>query len=176
MALKNRMELAASFSGVGVEVGVEAGKFSSAILSLGRVAHLYSIDPWVPVPNFYSEATALQAFHLATSRLTAFLPRSTVLRQDARIAVQGFPDESLDFVYIDSSHEFDETHDEILCWYPKLKPGGILSGHDYANGPEVRRAVDLFAALNGLIAETTEKDDDLNFDFLITSWIIKKPA
>ena len=98
-----------------------------------------------------------------------------VLRQDARIAVQGFPDESLDFVYIDSSHEFNETQDEILCWYPKLKSGGVLSGHDYANGPEVRRAVDLFAALNGLIVETTEKDDDLNFDFLITSWIIKKP-
>lgn len=173
--LNNRMELAACFSGVGVEIGVEVGKFSAAILSLGKVAHLYSIDPWTPIPGFYTEDAAELAFRTAVVRLAPFAPRNTILRQDARQAVTKFPDNSLDFVYIDSSHEFEETCEELVLWWPKLKRGGWLAGHDYANGEDVRRAVDAFAFHHQLALETTIKDDDLDFPFLITSWFFRKP-
>jgi len=52
-----------------------------------------------------------------------------------------FNDGYLDFCYIDSSHEYEETKKEIRAWYPKVKDECILAGHDY-NADEVRRAVE----------------------------------
>jgi predicted O-methyltransferase YrrM len=53
-----------------------------------------------------------------------------------------FPDQSLDFVFIDGSHEYTDVLTDINVWYPKVKPGGILAGDDYCDGwPGVKRAV-----------------------------------
>ena len=175
MDLKNRYELAASFTGVGVEVGVEAGKFSSVILTRGKVAHLYSIDPYLPFPGYFTPEQAEDFFRQATNLLSAFFPRNTLLRQDGREAAPRFPDESLDFVYIDSSHELQETLQEMKLWWPKLKSGGILSGHDYANGKDIQLAVSYFTSNRSLSFTTTEADTDLPFPYLINSWIIRKP-
>jgi methyltransferase family protein len=40
-------------------------------------------------------------------------------------------DESCDFVYIDADHSFDAVTVDLRTWYPKLKVGGVMSGHDY---------------------------------------------
>ena len=46
-------------------------------------------------------------------------------------------DGSLDFVFIDASHEYEHVKADILKWYPKVKNGGVLAGHDcYPNNPE----------------------------------------
>lgn len=60
-----------------------------------------------------------------------------------------FEDESIDFVFIDASHFYHEVRADLRCWYPKLKRGGIIAGHDYVPGhPEsdagVVRAVNEF--------------------------------
>jgi hypothetical protein len=34
-------------------------------------------------------------------------------------------------VYIDAMHEFDPVMMDILHWAPKVRPGGIIAGHDY---------------------------------------------
>jgi predicted O-methyltransferase YrrM len=46
-------------------------------------------------------------------------------------AAKKFKDKSLDFVFIDASHEYEDVKDDILAWIPKVKPGGIISGDDY---------------------------------------------
>ncbi len=54
-----------------------------------------------------------------------------------------FNDGSLDFVFIDASHKYEETKADIRLWYRKVVDGGILAGHDYSS-PEnegVGRAV-----------------------------------
>jgi len=38
---------------------------------------------------------------------------------------------SLDFVYIDANHSLPYVIDDIMTWLPKIRPGGIISGHDY---------------------------------------------
>lgn len=53
-----------------------------------------------------------------------------------------FPDNYFDFIFIDSSHTYDQTRAEIWLWYKKLKPEGILAGHDYLAHEEVKKAVD----------------------------------
>lgn len=46
-------------------------------------------------------------------------------------AVRTVADDSLDFVFIDADHSVEGVSEDILHWVPKIKPGGVLSGHDW---------------------------------------------
>ena len=52
-----------------------------------------------------------------------------------------YKDASLDVVFIDGAHDFDNVQNDIKAWLPKVKVGGYIAGHDYSWDPEVRRAV-----------------------------------
>lgn len=55
-------------------------------------------------------------------------------------ASKTYRDRSLDFVFIDASHDYESVRDDIRHWKPKVK--GVLAGHDYRiNCPGVWRAV-----------------------------------
>ena len=54
-----------------------------------------------------------------------------------------YENESLDFVFIDGNHIYEAVKADINAWFPKIKKGGVLAGHDY-QFPGVRRAVDEF--------------------------------
>ena len=55
-----------------------------------------------------------------------------------------YADQSLDFVFLDASHDEKSVRRDIAGWRPKIKPGGVLAGHDYSSKsfPGVKRAVD----------------------------------
>ena len=42
-----------------------------------------------------------------------------------------FEDNSVDFIFIDADHRYQSVKKDIESWYPKLKVGGIMAGHDY---------------------------------------------
>jgi hypothetical protein len=44
-----------------------------------------------------------------------------------------FEPESLDAVYIDGYHFYKAVLEDIDVWYPKIKKGGILCGHDFTS-------------------------------------------
>jgi predicted O-methyltransferase YrrM len=46
-------------------------------------------------------------------------------------AVNFFADNSFDFVFIDGDHTYEGVKADIAAWSPKLKPTGMLAGHDY---------------------------------------------
>lgn len=52
------------------------------------------------------------------------------------------PDKELDFVFIDGDHSYEGVKQDILDWFPKLRKGGVLAGHDYNVWPGVTNAVD----------------------------------
>lgn len=53
-----------------------------------------------------------------------------------------FADASVDFCFIDASHEYEDVKRDILAWLPKMKPGGLLAGDDYKFYDGVKKAVD----------------------------------
>ena len=65
------------------------------------------------------------------------------IRMHSFAASQLYADESLDFVFLDSAHEYEHLMEELILWFPKLKKTGIISGHDFAVEP-VQRAVYTF--------------------------------
>jgi predicted O-methyltransferase YrrM len=44
-----------------------------------------------------------------------------------------YPDESIDFVFLDASHAYESISRDIDAWRPKVKRGGLLAGHDYVH-------------------------------------------
>ena len=44
-----------------------------------------------------------------------------------------FEDERLDFVFIDANHSYEACLEDIRLWFPKVKPNGVIAGHDYTN-------------------------------------------
>lgn len=65
-----------------------------------------------------------------------------VIRDLSDMAACHFADHSLDFVFIDADHDYEYVKKDIDAWFPKVKKGGILAGHDYHVGQNnVERAV-----------------------------------
>lgn len=63
------------------------------------------------------------------------------VRMTSMEAVKMYMDNSLDFVLVDGSHEYQDVVDDINEWLTKVKPGAMLAGDDYA-WPGVKKAVD----------------------------------
>jgi len=55
------------------------------------------------------------------------------IRKDSSIASLDYIDEYFDLVFIDADHRREGFTADIRAWFPKVKVGGILCGHDYGN-------------------------------------------
>lgn len=61
----------------------------------------------------------------------------TFIQKSSEIAAKDFQDQSLDLVFIDGNHSYESVKLDISSWFPKVKFGGIIAGHDYTeNGYE----------------------------------------
>lgn len=83
---------------------------------------------------------------------------------DSLAAAKSYADESLDFVFLDNDHSTGHVLKELGAWYPKIKPGGVLAGHDI-NWPSVEKAVTPWSEMQGL-----------SFGILGSSWVMVKPT
>lgn len=167
-------------TGRGAEIGVWKGQFSNFLLSKWKGEKLYSIDPW---KSFSSEEypddmninqTEFDGIHNEVKNLLSkFGDRSEIIRKDSVTASKIFEDNFLDFAYLDGRHHYEGVKEDIEFWFPKVKKGGILCGHDYLNTVigethfGVKDAVDEFATSNNLKVLVTKKDD-------YPSWFIIK--
>ncbi len=67
--------------------------------------------------------------------------RVKIVRDDTSTSAGLIEDESLDFVFIDADHTHEGCLKDIEAWTPKVRSGGMISGHDLEWNP-VKRAVD----------------------------------
>jgi hypothetical protein len=115
---------------VGAEIGVMNGAFSHVILTKNPTVKMYCIDPWTPWPG--SRATqnmCERRLRRAQRLLTGF--DVAFIRKTSMEALADVPDGSLDFVYIDACHDFDNVMMDLIGWNKKVRQGGMISGHDY---------------------------------------------
>jgi hypothetical protein len=144
-------------TGDGVEIGVRTGHFSAEILNVSRLHCLFAVDPWDGVddrvyvdPANITREGQERNYRETAARLARFGDRAQLLRVTSAEAAPRFPDRSLAFVYIDGNHSLAASAEDIALWWPKVRSGGILAGHDDLDGrpPEgdfgVKSAVDAF--------------------------------
>ena len=67
----------------------------------------------------------------------------TLWKETSEASVEQFPDESLDFIFIDGNHSYEFVITDLERWYPKVKPYGIFAGHD-SNTEGVQKALSEF--------------------------------
>jgi len=83
-------------------------------------------------------------------------------KEDSKQAYKRYEDNSIDFLFIDGDHTYKGVKADLTNWYPKVKQGGIIAGHDYAEPTcGVKMAVDQYFLFTGIIQNGT-------------SWIVKK--
>ena len=121
-------------NGRGAEVGTFRGMFSKFILenwngSLCMVDIWNSSDDYIDMSNH--ENFDNKIYLDAMNNIRGMEDRGIMIRATSEKAAQIFPDESLDFVYIDADHSYKHVVNDLNLWYPKVKSGGLISGHDY---------------------------------------------
>ena len=141
-------DLSSSLSGdvVIVEVGSWMGASALALAEANPRARIYCIDHWQG--NDSDEMSELlvspeQAFgqfcrNVGDRLFRQIIPLVGTSRQYAFVWPEDNP---VDMVYIDAEHTYESCISDIRCWYPHVKPKGIIAGHDYGVFEGVARAV-----------------------------------
>lgn len=143
------------------EVGVAEGCTTIHVVGIIKKnnGHLYAIDwfmgntevPDREHPHGYNsdESIVDYKFNFFYNRLRSLFSSEeemdkyvTIIKGDSSKMSENLEDDSLDICYIDAGHSYEFVKKDIQSYYPKVKSGGILGGHDYGHGhPEVVRAV-----------------------------------
>lgn len=125
----------------GAEIGVFEGDTTSYLLEKFPELHLLCVDPFKHYPDqtktlnpnkdkFYrADFNGVKRTFL--ERMKSYGSRVTLTSTDSITAAYFVPDRSLDFVFIDANHSYEYVKNDILTWLPKVRLGGLLTGHDY---------------------------------------------
>jgi hypothetical protein len=185
--MKNRIELARHFKELGfkkgAEVGVCDGRYSEILMQEIPGLHLFGVDPYsaYEVNGSVSRKKETMDDNLRRTheRLDKY-PTYTLVIKTSVEAAKDVPDGSLDFVFIDALHEYEHVKEDIHTWYPKVRKGGILSGHDYyvskSGKVGVMKAVDEFVVETEIFEnrqihlQTTEWDETAHRDDRQPDW------
>jgi hypothetical protein len=165
--LKTRTDLASIVGERGLELGVDSGAFSRVLLKHSDCQEFYSIDRWAG-DRGHDGKQYLQALR----NLQPFGDRSLVMRMDFTEALGLFPDRFFSFVYFDGyAHTGQEEGATLADWFPKVRPGGWLAGHDYClkHFKLNCEQVDAFIRDHGLDVQFTQEEKGF------PSWFAKVP-
>ena len=130
-----------------LEVGSYAGESASVFAT--RAAHVWCVDPWLPYADELDHGPqGCPDLKAAEHTFDAVARRShgtiVKIRAPSLVAANIIAPFSMDCVYLDGPHGEGDTIQQIYAWVKKVRPGGVLAGHDYV-APEfatVIRAVD----------------------------------
>jgi len=141
---------------VGAEIGIETGTHAQNILEVLNIKTLYLID----IELHPSLVKCIEQFKNKTKILIV-----------SSAEASNMVNEKLDFVYIDANHRYAPLLQDIYCWYPKIRIGGVLCGHDYQIQP-VKEAVDEFGKSMGASVYSLENGTEPNHEK--DWWILKR--
>lgn len=117
------------------EIGTHAGLTSAKLLEHVPRLTLTSIDPYLD-PNISPQQAGI------VRRMLSRYGRRSELWKLTSLAASTMFNRTLDLVFIDGDHSYDAVISDLGSWVPKVRPGGVVVGHDFnARWPGVVRAV-----------------------------------
>ena len=122
----------AHFVEVGTWKGMSAAFMAVEIINSGKNIKFDCIDTWDFVESQQDISKEL-FIGLYDTFLKNIEPVKHVITPIKSLSWDGaryYNDNSLDFIFIDAAHDYESVKKDINAWYPKLKKGGIIAGHD----------------------------------------------
>lgn len=162
--------------GDAIEVGVAEANHSADLLRNG-MDKLFLVDSWNHIPKIRGDGNNHQQWHeqnfaKARRQVKEFGDRAVILRGFSVDMASHVDDDSLSLVYLDADHSYNGVMTDLNTWFPKLKKGGVMSGHDYlASEYFVKQAVEDFAnkigmPISNIITIPEDKKEDAGFYFI----------
>jgi len=188
----------------GIEVGVQRGRNAFVTLKSWPSCTSYKlVDVWGSVEGVYNDSANVgevaqrRVFQTAQRMLRPWTQRNVTkfYRMKSIDAAPNFEDGAFDYVYIDARHDYCGVTEDMLAYWPKVRPGGILAGHDFVDAAwvaaqrwgagqdwgtctdgskeprAVKGAVEDFAKKQGLTITVTGSDASKGSE----SWLMQKP-
>lgn len=124
---------------IGAEIGVSTGRFTAYLCNSMPDLRMIAVDRWEEQPRANAE-TYLKAdgwqHEESYAKFCEFTERNypgrvSIRRKDSVEAAYDVADGCLDFVFIDADHSREGCLADINAWTPKVRMGGMVSGHDY---------------------------------------------
>ena len=153
---------------VGVEVGLYRGESFTTMLQVCKnVKTLYGIDPWTSYHDEIGGGTMVvdpKQIDLVREMTLHYIEwsgekdRAEILEMTSAEGAAQFEDESIDFVFVDSYISTQDVIDHMEDWYPKVRVGGLFTGHDYLDSG-VHAGVDHWRKLHGIKTPISEYDN-----------------
>ena len=164
--MKNRIALAEHFATLGftkgAEVGVFGGYYSEVLCKAMPGLDLTCVDIWGWGKYQRAEDECL-------ARLKPYNVK--IIKKYSVEAAQDIADESLDFVYIDAAHDYENVLKDLEAWTPKVRIGGIVSGDDFYQGN---------SGGMGVMGAVTDFANDIRrknfYDIKLTNWDLDNPV
>jgi predicted O-methyltransferase YrrM len=132
-----------------VEIGSYCGASGEIIASSFPNSILNCVDPW----EKYTEDNSTwdlnkQELELqeAEKIFESVMSKYSNIRKNKMSSYQyslSVPTKSIDFIYIDGNHQYSSIKEDLTNWFPKIKTGGIIAGHDFPH-PPVQKALSEF--------------------------------
>ena len=134
--------------GVGVEIGVWKGEFSTRILKTAKPKLLHLVDPWLVSAR---EDNNLEAWYGANAISQSEMDRIhdgvasafaneiaagrvQIHRDASKDALSAFADNSVDFVYVDGDHSYEGVVADLEAALRVTRARGLIVCDDYMLG------------------------------------------
>jgi predicted O-methyltransferase YrrM len=137
-----------------VEIGCKEGRTTGHILKNVPGSRVIAIDPWItqdanpndPTKETYEDWDFAKIEGQFWANVGEHKKRCTMARATSEYAADNWSHYSLepeqDLIFIDALHDYENVMKDISLWWPKVRKGGVLAGHDFNHKwPGVERAV-----------------------------------
>lgn len=118
----------------GAEIGVKEGRFIRHMLETFPDLSMYAVDPWEDQEGHAEDYVGWDWGNIYSAyrdRVEPFGERALELHMYSDQASKLIKNGVLDFVFIDAQHDYLSVRYDIDLWQPKIRPGGLICGHDY---------------------------------------------
>src|SRR5262249_3794937 len=133
-----RVRSGAVFVEIGAYLGRSTSYLAAAIQRARKRIRVYVVDLWdgwfwnddrqaVPM----NEGSDVFWHFMRNMRRQGLDEVLCPLKMSSEKAALLFEDGSVDFVFVDGDHGYEAVKRDLAAWFPKVKAGGVLAGHDY---------------------------------------------
>lgn len=92
--------------------------------------YMLAVDTWEPVPNSEEDYSDWNFEEMLDKFRAAVEPYMVTIYRMTTHQAAGCAPDGLDFVFIDADHSYEGVKQDLADWVPKVRAGGLVSGHD----------------------------------------------